>query len=56
MTWDGGSTPVDATGSAEVQPTIFGALQSQLGLKLERKKAPFEVLVVNHFEKIPTEN
>jgi uncharacterized protein (TIGR03435 family) len=36
-------------------PTIFPALQD-LGLKLERRKGPVEVLVADHVEKAPTEN
>lgn len=36
-------------------PTIFPALQD-LGLKLEKRKGPVEVLMVDHVEKIPTEN
>lgn len=37
-------------------PTLLSALQSQLGLKLEEKKAPVEMLVVDRIEKVPTEN
>jgi uncharacterized protein (TIGR03435 family) len=36
--------------------TIFAAVQSQLGLKLEAKKAPLDLLVIDHMEKAPTEN
>jgi uncharacterized protein (TIGR03435 family) len=32
------------------------ALQASLGLKLEQRKAPAEVLIVDHADKIPTEN
>lgn len=37
-------------------PSIFSAVQEQLGLRLDRTKAFFEVLVVDHIEKMPTEN
>ena len=36
-------------------PLLPAALQSELGLKLERSKAPIEVLVIDHLEK-PSEN
>jgi uncharacterized protein (TIGR03435 family) len=38
------------------KPSLFSALQQQLGLKLESAKAPVEVLVVDHIEKAPTDN
>ena len=36
-------------------PAIFSALQEQLGLKLESRKAPVEFLIIDHVEK-PAEN
>ena len=36
-------------------PSIFTAVQEQLGLKLESKKAPVEFLIIDHVEK-PSEN
>jgi uncharacterized protein (TIGR03435 family) len=45
------SAPSDAEG-----PTLFIALQEELGLKLKRQKGPLEVLVVDHLEKLPGEN
>jgi uncharacterized protein (TIGR03435 family) len=35
---------------------IVNAVQSQLGLKLEAKKGPVDLIVVDHIEKTPTEN
>jgi uncharacterized protein (TIGR03435 family) len=39
-----------------VGPSLLSAIQEQLGLKLEARKAPVEILVVDHAEKVPTEN
>jgi len=32
------------------------ALQEQLGLKLEVRKLPVQILVIDHIERVPTEN
>ena len=37
-------------------PTLFGAIQGQLGLKLEPKKGLIDIVVVDHIDKVPTEN
>jgi uncharacterized protein (TIGR03435 family) len=43
--------PAEATG-----PTIYTALQEQLGLRLQSQKIPVEIVVVDKIEKVPTEN
>jgi uncharacterized protein (TIGR03435 family) len=35
---------------------LFIAVQQQLRLELEKSKAPFDVLVIDHADKLPTEN
>jgi len=54
---DGSATnsgsPLPPTGSG---PDLFVALQEQLGLKLEQRKGPVDLLVIDHLEKAPIEN
>ena len=40
----------------ETPPDIFRAVKDQLGLTLEAKKGPVELIVIDHIEKTPTEN
>jgi uncharacterized protein (TIGR03435 family) len=37
-------------------PSIFSAIESQLGLKLEHRKGPLDVMVIDHAEKAPVAN
>jgi uncharacterized protein (TIGR03435 family) len=37
-------------------PSIFGALQEKLGLRLDGRKSPVDILVVDGAQKVPTEN
>jgi uncharacterized protein (TIGR03435 family) len=48
--------PADASAPADPAVNLAAALESQLGLKLEAKKAPLEVLVIDHAEKNPADN
>jgi uncharacterized protein (TIGR03435 family) len=55
LMFSGGSSasPGDAS---EPAPDIFSALEKQLGLKLQKTKAPLDVIVIDKIDRTPTEN
>ncbi|MDP9049465.1 MAG: TIGR03435 family protein [Acidobacteriota bacterium] len=53
LQWTPDNTPADSPTAGG--PSIFTAIQEQLGLKLESTKGPVETLVIDHIEK-PSEN
>jgi uncharacterized protein (TIGR03435 family) len=58
LKWDPGQTPAPQDGSPSTpsgEPSLFSALQEQLGLKLVPTKGPVQTLVIEHVER-PSEN
>jgi uncharacterized protein (TIGR03435 family) len=54
---EGLNGPASASGSDNPDaPTLFAAVQAQLGLKLESRQGPVELVVIDHIEKTPTGN
>lgn len=52
------TTNADAPNSSDPNGalSLFDAVNKQLGLKLEKTKRPYPVLVIDHIEETPTEN
>lgn len=42
--------------AADPAPDLFTALEKQLGLKLEKSRISLDVIVIEHIDKVPTEN
>jgi uncharacterized protein (TIGR03435 family) len=47
---------VDPPADQGETPSLMTAVQEQLGLKLEKKKTSLDFVVIDHIEKVPTEN
>jgi uncharacterized protein (TIGR03435 family) len=47
----GGGPPEPKTTDESSEPSLFTAMQEQLGLKLESRRAPVQVLVIDHVER-----
>jgi uncharacterized protein (TIGR03435 family) len=57
LPWIAGRLPADAEPAGSGLPTIFTALEKQLGLRLEKvRDVPVDVIVVDRVDKVPTEN
>ncbi|MGA2272279.1 MAG: TIGR03435 family protein [Bryobacteraceae bacterium] len=51
-------TPTDSPDQSVEPPamSLFDAIQDQLGLKLELRKAPVDRIIIDHIDRVPTEN
>jgi len=50
------SAPPLPKGEVDTAPLLFDAIRQQLGLQLEEKKEKLPVLMVDHVDRVPTEN
>lgn len=53
---DGAGNPANMAADPGGLPNLFEAIEIQLGLKLEARKRPEQVIVIDHLEQKPTEN
>ena len=50
------SLPAAPESNADIGPTLYEAVEQQLGLKLKPAKRPVEVFVIDHLDRTPVEN
>jgi uncharacterized protein (TIGR03435 family) len=56
LDWVAQPQGAEAAADGPAGTSVFAAVQEQLGLRLEARKGPLDVLVVDHAEKVPAEN
>lgn len=56
LDWRPDSTQAEDTEAKADRPSLFTALPEQLGLSLEKRKVPLDVLVIDHANRVPVEN
>ena len=49
--WDARADHIATTQSEPLGSSLFEALREQVGLKLERRRGPVDVIVIDHVEK-----
>ncbi len=56
LDWTPAARTAEASTDPPAGPTIFEAVQEQLGLKLESRKLPLPAIVIDRVERVPVEN
>ena len=58
LTWaaDQSGTPAPDGAATDPAASVFTAIRESLGLKLEPKKLPVEIVVIDHLDRLPSEN
>jgi len=56
LAWTPAASVANASVDGSPGPSVFEAVQEQLGLKLERKKMPLPVLVIDSVQRVPSDN
>jgi uncharacterized protein (TIGR03435 family) len=52
----GSGADAGASVDGDSGPSLFAAVEQQLGLKLEVRKGPVEIIVIDHAERVPAQN
>lgn len=56
LDWTPENTAAEPSAQSDSGPSLFAAVEQQLGLKLEVRKGPVEILVIDHADRVPIQN